>query len=128
MPTLPLLFNKVLEALTRAIRKEKVISIVKVKLLSCVQLFVTLWTVACQALPSTGFSRQEYWSGLSFHSPGYLLDQGIEFGSLRNCRKTLYHLSHGETPQNCKGRSKTMFADDMILYTEKSQKLNQKSC
>ena len=33
---------------------------------SHVQLFVTLWTIACQAPLSMGFSRQEYWSGLSF--------------------------------------------------------------
>ena len=38
---------------------------VKVKLLSCVQLFRTPWTAAYQAPPSMGFSRQEYWSGLS---------------------------------------------------------------
>ena len=30
----------------------------------------TPWTVACQAPLSTGFSRQEYWSGLPFPSPG----------------------------------------------------------
>ena len=42
---------------------------VKVKSLSCVQLFKTPWTVAYQAPPSMGFSRQEYWSGLSFPSP-----------------------------------------------------------
>ena len=45
----------------------------EVKLLSCVRLFATPWTVACQALPSMGFSRQEFWSGLPFPSPGYLL-------------------------------------------------------
>ena len=39
---------------------------VEVRLLSCVQLFATLWTVAYQAPPSMGFSRQEYWSGLPF--------------------------------------------------------------
>ena len=39
------------------------------KLLSCVRLFATPWTVAHQALPSMGFSRQEYWSGLPFPSP-----------------------------------------------------------
>ena len=43
---------------------------VKVKSLSCVRLFATPWTVAYQASPSMGFSRQEYWSGLSFPSPG----------------------------------------------------------
>ena len=36
---------------------------VKVKSLSCVWLFSTPWTVAYQAPPSMGFSRQEYWSG-----------------------------------------------------------------
>ena len=41
----------------------------------------TPWTVACQAPPSMGFSRQEYWSGLPFPSPGDLLDSGIEPGS-----------------------------------------------
>ena len=52
-----------------------------VKLLSHVQLFATLWTVAYQASLSTGFSRQEYWSGLPFPSPGDLPDPGIEPGS-----------------------------------------------
>ena len=40
-----------------------------VKSLSCIWLFVTPWTVAYQAPPSMGFSRQEYWSGLPFPSP-----------------------------------------------------------
>ena len=52
----------------------------KVKLLSRVQLFATLWTVAYQAPPSVGFSRQEYWSGLPFPFPGDLPDPGIEPG------------------------------------------------
>ena len=51
------------------------------KLLSCVQLFVTLWTVAHQAPLSMGFSRQEYWIGLPCPSPGDLPDSGIELGS-----------------------------------------------
>ena len=46
--------------------------------LSCVQLFVTPWTVAHQAPLSVGFPRQEYWSGLPFPSPGALPDPGIE--------------------------------------------------
>ena len=54
----------------------------KVKSLSRVRLFVTLWTVAYQAPPSMGFSRQEYWRGLPFPSPGDLPDPGIESGSL----------------------------------------------
>ena len=48
------------------------------KSLSCVQLFVTPWTVAHQAPPSMGFSRQEYWSGLLFPSPGDVPNPGIE--------------------------------------------------
>ena len=51
---------------------------VKVKLLSRVQLFAIPWTVAYQALRSMGFSRQEYWSGLPFPSPGDLPNPGIE--------------------------------------------------
>ena len=46
--------------------------------LSHVGLFATPWTVAHQAPLSMGFSRQEYWSGLPFPSPGDLLDPGIE--------------------------------------------------
>ena len=46
--------------------------------LSRVRLFATPWTVGYQAPPSLGFSRQEYWSGLPFPSPGELPDPGIE--------------------------------------------------
>ena len=49
-----------------------------VKSLSCVRLFATPWTVAYQAPPSIGFSRQEYWSRLPFPSPGALPDPGTE--------------------------------------------------
>ena len=48
------------------------------KSLSRVQLFATPWTVAHQAPPSMGFSRQEHWSGLPFPSPGDLPNPGIE--------------------------------------------------
>ena len=47
----------------------------------CVRLFATLCTVAYQASLSMGFSRQEYWSGLPFPSPGDLPNPGIEPGS-----------------------------------------------
>ena len=49
---------------------------------SHIQLFVTLRTAACQAPLSTGFSSQEYWSGLPFPAPGDLPDPGIEPASL----------------------------------------------
>ena len=50
--------------------------------LSCVWLFVTLWTVARQAALSMRFPRQEYWSGLPFLPPRYLPDPGIKLASL----------------------------------------------
>ena len=58
------------------------LSCYKVKSLSRVPSFGTPWTVACQAPPSMGFPRQEYWSGLPFPSPRDFLDPGIEPGSL----------------------------------------------
>ena len=49
-----------------------------VKSLSCIWLFETSWTVACQAPLSMGFSRQEYWRGLPFPSPRDLPNPQIE--------------------------------------------------
>ena len=49
-----------------------------VYVLSYVQFFATLWTVACQTPLSMRFPRQEYWSGLPFPTPGDLLDSGIK--------------------------------------------------
>ena len=77
----------------------------KVELFSCVQFFVTPWTVAHQAPPSMGFSRQEYCSGLPFPSEdlegqGIFLTQGSNVG-LSHCRQTLYHLSHKGSPDDC---------------------------
>ena len=51
------------------------------KLLSHVRLFATPWTVAYQAPQFMEFSRQEYWSGLPFPSPGDLPNPGMEPGS-----------------------------------------------
>ena len=61
--------------------------------LSCVQLFVTPWTVACQAPLSMGFSRQVCWSVKPFLSPGIFPTQALNPGLL-HCRQILYHLSH----------------------------------
>ena len=47
-------------------------------MLSHVWLFATQWTLDFWAPLSMKFSRQEYWSGLPFHIPGYLSDPGIE--------------------------------------------------
>ena len=61
--------------------------------LSQVQLFATPWTVALQASLSMEFSRQEYWSGLPFPSPGDLLNPGMEPLSQVFCigKQILYH-------------------------------------
>ena len=48
------------------------------KSLSRVRIFATPWTAAYQAPPSMGFSRQVYWSGVPFPSPGDLPNPGIE--------------------------------------------------
>ena len=77
---------------------------VKVKSLSRVQLFATPWTVAYQPPPSMGFSRQECWSGLPFHSPGDLPNQESNSG-LPHCRQALYCLSHQGSQSQRKRRS-----------------------
>ena len=69
-------FNQTMEY--HAAVKKKYSGKVKVKSLSCVQLFAIPWTVVYQAPPSMGCSRQEYWSGLPFPSPGDLPDLGIK--------------------------------------------------
>ena len=56
-------------------------SVTKYYLLNSVWLFVTPWIVAHQAPLSIEFSWQEYWSGLSFLSPGDLTNPGIKPGS-----------------------------------------------
>ena len=61
-------------------------------LLSRVLLFVTPWTVTCQAPLSMKFSRQEYWTGLPFPFPGDLLNPRIKPQS--PALQADYHLSH----------------------------------
>ena len=97
---------------------------VKVKSLSCARLFVTPRTMVYQAPPSMGFSRQGYWSGLSFPFPGDLPNPGIKPASPTSepPGKSLHHrlvpisregtqlqpstenwtgfTGHGPTPQN----------------------------
>ena len=73
-----------------------------VLLLSCfnhIQLCATLWAVAGLPPLSTGFSRQEYWSGLLW-LPGYFLIQGSNPGLL-HCRQILYHWATREAQIIC---------------------------
>ena len=84
----------------------------KGKSLSRVQLFATPWTVAYQDSQSMGFSRQEYWSGLPFPSPGDLPSQSnhTRTTSLSNSMK-LSH-AHGATQDRwvMVGRSDRMWS------------------
>ena len=69
-------------------------------MLSRVQLCAAEWTVARQSPLSLGFSRQEYWSGLPFPSPGDLPEPGIEHGS-PSLQADLYCLNHQGGPNIC---------------------------
>ena len=73
---------------------------------SCLTL-VTPWTVAHQAPLSMGFSRQEYWSGLPFPSPGDLPTQESNL-SLLHCRQILYQLSYKGSPQDIRSNFKIL--------------------
>ena len=64
------------------------------------RLFGTPRTVAYQAPPSMGFSRQQYWNGLPFPSPGDLLDPGIEPGSPALQADALLSESPGKPPSH----------------------------
>ena len=59
--------------------------------------FATLASVAHQAPLSMGFSRHEYWNGVPFPSPGYLIDPGID-PHLLHYRRILYHWATREAP------------------------------
>ena len=77
--------------------------------LSRVPLLVTLWTVAHWAPLSMGFSRQEYWSELSFPPPGDLPNPEIEPSSLESpalARGILYHWASWEAPKRSKAGQK----------------------
>ena len=73
-----LLMEKKLFGMNKETRIALAQTLMKVKSLSRVRLFATPWTVAYEAPRSMGFSRQEYWSGLPFPSPGDFLNPGIE--------------------------------------------------
>ena len=75
----------------------------------------TLGTVACKAPLPMGFSRQEYWSGLSFPSPGIFPNQGLNPGLL-HCRGILWEAQKGSPP----GKPKNMVSctqNSVILLT-----------
>ena len=73
--------SKVMSLLFNTLSRFVIAFLIEVLVSQCVQLFATPWTVAHQAPLSMKFSRQEYWSGLPFPSPGHRSDPGIETGS-----------------------------------------------
>ena len=88
----------------------------KVKSLSHVWLFATPWTIAYQAPPSMVFSKQEYWSGLPFPSPGDLPNPGIEPGSPTLQPDTLPSEPPGKSNLLSKGLKKLFIrADEMLV-------------
>ena len=92
---------------------------VKVKSLSCVRLFATLWTVAYQAPLFMGFSRQEYWSGLPFPSPGDLPDPGIKPGSRVAGRR--FNLYEGYIKPISMSSSYTDLQNELMVTREKGR-------
>ena len=84
-------------------------------LISYVQTFATPWTVAHQAPLSMGFSRQEYWIGLPFPSPGDLPDTGIKSESSA-LQVDLYHLSHREVIKSILHLFNNLHCDYFLLY------------
>ena len=92
----------------------------KVKSLSRVRLFATPWTVAYQAPPSMGFSRQEYWSGLPFPSPRDLPNPGIEPRSPEFQADDLTSEPPGKPQYNT-------YSNAQILY-EMSSSINRDIC
>ena len=101
----------------------------KVKSLSRVRLLATPWTAAYQALPSTGFSRQEDWSWLPLPSPAFPLVSGTKQGCplspllfnivLKVLATTIREEKEIKGIQIRKEEVKlSLFAHDMILYIE----------
>ena len=88
--------------------------------------FATPWTIAYQAPPSMGFSRQEYWSRLLFLSPGHLPNPGLEPESPTLQADTLsfeppgkplwYHFLNGlGFPDSLAGKESTCNVGDLVL-------------
>ena len=75
---------------------------------------MTPWTVAHQVPLSMEFSRQEYWSGLPFPTPGNLLDEGTEPGSPTEKADSLLSEPPGSSPFLC--MSINILAVILIMY------------
>ena len=89
--------------------------------LSRVPLFVTPGTVACQALLSMGFSRQEYWRGYHTHLQGIFPTQRLNLGLL-HWRQILHHLSYREAPKQVTHSKKSMPRHNIIKLQKNKDK------
>ena len=89
------------------------------------RLFVTLWTVACQTLLSMGFSRQEYWSGLPFPSPGDFPNTEMEPRSpaVPSFQTGSLPLSHWESPSSFKYLLNFLFCTSALQFLETTNDL-----
>ena len=90
---------------------------------SCVQLCVTLWTVVPQAPLSTGFFRQEYWSGLPYLSPEDLPNPGIEPVSLMSPA-----LAGGFLTTSATSEILTEFLQNQLLASRNSLSFSRHRC
>ena len=84
-----------------------------------------LWTVAHQAPLSMGFSRQEYWSGLPFPSPGDLPDPGIEPSSPTLQADALTSAPPGKPLQRIARREKKAFLSDQCQEIEENNRMGK---
>ena len=94
-------------------------------MLSHVWLLPTLWTVACQTPLSTGFSRQEYWSGLSFLLQRIFLTQGSNphFFRLLHWQLDFFFLplSHLGNPQHTVGGNVNWYVENSMEVPKKTK-------
>ena len=110
---------------TFSFSKGLLLGIVLNTMLSPVQLFVTPWTVACQAPLTMGFARQEYWSGLPCPPAGDLLDPGTEPVSLM---RRLPHWQVGSLPLAPPGSPKAFIEFVTILLPHYVWFFDHKAC
>ena len=87
---------------------------------SCPTLCDPMDCIAYQAPPSTGFSRQECWSGLPFPSPGDLPNPGSQESNpdLPHCGQTLYRLSHQGSQKKPDTKGHVLFLRVYSIYTK----------
>ena len=91
----------------------------EVKSLSRIRLLATPWSVAYQAPPSMGFSRQEYWSGLPFPSPK-VKEESEKVGLKLNIQKTKITASDPITSWQIDGETMEIVTDLIFFLARKS--------